>query len=98
VFEAWTSLAALARETSRIRLGQWVTGNGYRNPALQTKMAPSGSVPAGTRTLRLRCPDLLPIVDAGDEALRVEVVVLVDPGLDVGLGGPAGVVVDHDLG
>jgi hypothetical protein len=32
------------------------------------------------RTSRLRCHDPLPIVDAGDEALRVEVVVLVDPG------------------
>jgi F420-dependent oxidoreductase-like protein len=49
VFEAWTSLAALARETSRIRLGQLVTGNGYRNPALQTKMASNLDVIAGGR-------------------------------------------------
>ena len=39
VFEAWTTLAALARETSSIKLGQLVNGNGYRNPALLAKMA-----------------------------------------------------------
>jgi F420-dependent oxidoreductase-like protein len=39
VFEAWSVITALARETSRVRLGQLVTGNGYRNPALQAKMA-----------------------------------------------------------
>jgi F420-dependent oxidoreductase-like protein len=38
-FECWTSMAALARDTSRIRLGQMVTCNGYRNPALLAKMA-----------------------------------------------------------
>lgn len=38
-FECWTSTAALARDTSRIRLGQMVTCNGYRNPALMAKMA-----------------------------------------------------------
>jgi F420-dependent oxidoreductase-like protein len=38
-FECWTSIAALARDTSRIRLGQMVTCNGYRNPALLAKMA-----------------------------------------------------------
>ncbi|MFE3188221.1 LLM class F420-dependent oxidoreductase [Nocardia sp. NPDC059240] len=39
VFESWTTLTALARDTDRIRIGQMVTGNGYRNPALQAKMA-----------------------------------------------------------
>jgi F420-dependent oxidoreductase-like protein len=38
-FECWTSMAALARDTSRIRLGQMVTCNGYRSPSLLAKMA-----------------------------------------------------------
>src|SRR3989441_6734006 len=38
-FECWTSTAALARDTTRVRLGQIVTCNGYRNPALLAKMA-----------------------------------------------------------
>lgn len=39
VFECWTSLAAIARETRSVRLGQIVTCAGYRNPALLAKMA-----------------------------------------------------------
>ena len=38
-FEAWITTAALARDTKRIRIGQMVTCNGYRNPALLAKMA-----------------------------------------------------------
>ena len=38
-FECWTTTAALARDTKRIRIGQMVTANSYRNPALQAKMA-----------------------------------------------------------
>jgi F420-dependent oxidoreductase-like protein len=38
-FEVWMSLAAIARDTKRVRLGQIVTCNGYRNPALLAKMA-----------------------------------------------------------
>lgn len=38
-FECWTSTAALARDTKTIRIGQMVTCNGYRNPALMAKMA-----------------------------------------------------------
>lgn len=38
-FECWTSTAALARDTKRVRIGQMVTCNGYRNPALLAKIA-----------------------------------------------------------
>src|SRR6266550_3421616 len=38
-FETWMSLAALARDTRRVRMGQIVTCNGYRHPALLAKMA-----------------------------------------------------------
>ena len=38
-FECWTSTAALARDTKRVRLGQMVTCNSYRNPALLAKIA-----------------------------------------------------------
>src|SRR5947209_20530829 len=38
-FECWTSTPALARDTKRVRIGQIVTCNGYRNPALLAKMA-----------------------------------------------------------
>lgn len=37
--EGWTALAALAAETSRIRLGLMVTGNTYRHPAVLASIA-----------------------------------------------------------
>ncbi len=39
VFEAWTITAALARDTTRVKVGQMVTCIGYRNPALLAKIA-----------------------------------------------------------
>jgi len=38
-FESWTITAGLVRDTQRVRVGQMVTCNGYRNPALLAKMA-----------------------------------------------------------
>jgi F420-dependent oxidoreductase-like protein len=38
-FEAWTICAGLARDTSTVKIGQMVTCNGYRNPALLAKIA-----------------------------------------------------------
>ncbi len=38
-FECWMCTSALARETSTVRIGQLVTCNSYRNPALLAKMA-----------------------------------------------------------
>ena len=38
-FECWTITATLARDTERVRIGQMVGCNGYRNPALLAKIA-----------------------------------------------------------
>lgn len=51
VFEAWTAMAGLARDTSRIRLGQMVTCNGYRNPALLAKIASNVDVMSRGRAI-----------------------------------------------
>jgi len=39
IFECWTSTAALARDTKQVRIGQLVTNNSFRHPALVAKMA-----------------------------------------------------------
>jgi len=38
-FEVWTATATLARDTTRINIGQMVGCNGYRNPSLYAKIA-----------------------------------------------------------
>jgi F420-dependent oxidoreductase-like protein len=38
-FECWTTIAALARDTTRICIGSMVANNEFRNPALLAKMA-----------------------------------------------------------
>jgi len=48
-FESFTSLAALAAVTTRVRLGHVVICNGYRNPALVAKMIATMDVIAGGR-------------------------------------------------
>lgn len=44
VFEAWTTTAALTRDTKRVNVGQMVTCSSYRNPALMAKMSSSVDV------------------------------------------------------
>ena len=48
-FEGWTLLAALAAQTSRLRLGLMVAGNTYRHPAVQAHMAATVDVLANGR-------------------------------------------------
>jgi alkanesulfonate monooxygenase SsuD/methylene tetrahydromethanopterin reductase-like flavin-dependent oxidoreductase (luciferase family) len=47
--EAWTLLAALAAQTTRLRLGVIVTSNRLRSPALLAKMAATVDIIAGGR-------------------------------------------------
>ena len=49
VFECWTTIAAVSQLTSRIRLGQMVGCNGYRNPALLAKITSTVDVISGGR-------------------------------------------------
>ena len=48
-FESFSTLAALAAVTERVRLGQIVICNGFRNPALTAKMASTIDVISGGR-------------------------------------------------
>ena len=50
-FEAWTITAALARDTQRVKIGQMVTCNGYRNPAHLAKIASTVDVLSHGRLL-----------------------------------------------
>jgi F420-dependent oxidoreductase-like protein len=51
MLESWSVLNALARETSRVRLGTQVTGVTYRNPAMMAKMATTLDVISGGRAM-----------------------------------------------
>ena len=51
MLEAYTTLAALARETTRLRLATMVTGVTYRNPALVAKMITTLDVIANGRII-----------------------------------------------
>lgn len=49
--ECWTSMAAIAASTSRVRIGSLVTGNTYRHPALLAKMAAQVDIISGGRVV-----------------------------------------------
>ncbi|TML42629.1 MAG: LLM class F420-dependent oxidoreductase [Actinobacteria bacterium] len=49
VFECWTTLAAISQRTSRIRLGQMVGCNSYRQPSLLAKITSTLDVISGGR-------------------------------------------------
>src|SRR6478735_10968736 len=51
MLEGWLTLAALARETSRVRLGTLVTGVTYRNPALLAKQVTTLDTISGGRAI-----------------------------------------------
>ena len=51
VFECWTATAGLSRDTQTVKIGQMVTCNGYRNPALLAKIASTVDVMSNGRLL-----------------------------------------------
>ena len=96
-FEGWTTLAAMAQATERIRLGLMVTGTPYRHPAVLANMAAavdqvSGGrlelgIGAGWNTVEAESygMDLLPLgarMDRFDEACDVITGLLSQPSLD----------------
>jgi alkanesulfonate monooxygenase SsuD/methylene tetrahydromethanopterin reductase-like flavin-dependent oxidoreductase (luciferase family) len=80
--EAWTLLAALAAQTSRLRLGVIVTSNRLRPPAVLAKMAATVDTIAGGRLdfgvgvggTRQRDPALAELVDREYGAYGIDVV------------------------
>ena len=50
-FECWSITAGLSRDTKSIKIGQMVTCNGYRNPALLAKIASTIDVMSAGRLL-----------------------------------------------
>lgn len=50
-FECWTATTSLARDTERVKIGQMVGCNGYRNPALYAKIASTVDVASHGRLL-----------------------------------------------
>src|SRR5262245_62358267 len=51
MLEGWSVLNALARETSRVRLGTLVTGVTYRNPAMLAKMVTTLDITSNGRAM-----------------------------------------------
>ena len=49
VFECWTTIAAISQRTSRVRLGQMVGCNSYRNPGVLAKITATVDVISGGR-------------------------------------------------
>jgi F420-dependent oxidoreductase-like protein len=49
VFECWTTMAAISQRTSRVRLGQMVGCNSYRQPAVLAKITSTVDVISGGR-------------------------------------------------
>ncbi len=49
VFECWTTMAAISQRTTRIRLGQMVGCNGYRQPSVLAKITSTVDIMSGGR-------------------------------------------------